>query len=196
MSDRFAYFYQPLKEFDLHRLLSEWSAVGIMPFNPSNHLLTSLSEDGLQVPTSIKGLEQLFSSPTPFGFQLWLSDDTDLSCYIRKIDANNLVEQYGLDGLYPLELKRVVDSLVTRFEKKTALQLPELFLVVDCEGYTIDLNWDSLAKVGKYESHFCPDVLGIRRSRTGDFSDCLEQNVVTEVGEYLIATKRIHVKSD
>lgn len=190
MSDRFAYFYQPLKEFDLRQLLSEWSAVGIIPFNPSNHLLTSLSEDGSQVPMSLKGLEKLFRSARPLGFQLWLSNDTDLSCRIRKIDANNLVEQYGLDGLYPLELKRVVASLVARFEKKAALQLPELFLTVDCEGYTIDVNWDSLAKVGKYQCHFCPDVLGIARSRTRDFSECLEQNVVTKVGEYLIATKK------
>src|ERR1043166_6586333 len=114
MSDRFAYFYQPLKEFDLRRLLSEWSAVGIIPFNPSNHLLTSLSEDGSQVPISLEGLEKLFSSPRPLGFQLWLSGGTGLSCRIRKIDANSLVEQYGLDGLYPLELKRVVESLVGR----------------------------------------------------------------------------------
>jgi len=196
MTDRFAYFYQPLKEFNLRRLLNEWSAVGIIAFNPSTHLLTSLSEDGSQIPTSLKGLEKLFSSPGPLGFQLWLSDDTDLSCHIRKIDANNLVEQYGLDGLYPLELKRVIDSLVARFEKKAALQLPELFLIVDCEGYTVDVTWDSLAKVGKYECHFCPDVLGIARSRTRDFSECLERNVVTEVGEYLIATKGVHVKLD
>ena len=196
MSDRFAYFYQALKEFELRRLLSEWSAVGIVPFNPSNHLLTSLSEDGSQVPMSIKGLEKLFSSPRPLGFQLWLSNDTDLSCRIKKIDANNLVEQYGLDGLYPWELKRVVDSLVARFKQKAALQLPELFLIVDCEGYTIDVNWDSLAKVGKYECHFCPDVLGIARNRTRDFSECLARNVVTKVGEYVIITKGIPEKLD
>src|SRR5215211_4779425 len=136
MSDRFAYFYQPLKEFDFRGLLSEWSAVGIIVFNPSNHLLTSLSEDGSQVPISLEELEKSFSGPRPVRFQLWLSDDTDLSCHIRKIDANNLVEQYGLDGLYPLELKRVVDSLVARFEKKAALQLPQLCLIVDCEGST------------------------------------------------------------
>jgi hypothetical protein len=189
MSNRFAYFYQPLKGFDLRRLLNEWSAVGIVSSNPSNHLMTSLSEDGSQVPTSLTELEKLFTGPRPLGFQLWLSEDTDLSCHIRKIDANNLVEQYGLDGLYPLELKRVVDSLVARFEKNAALQLPELFLIVDCEGYTIDVNWDSLAKVGKYESQFCPDVLGIARSRTPDFSECLERNVVTKIGEYLIAIR-------
>jgi hypothetical protein len=91
MSDRFAYFYQPLEQFELRRLISEWTAVGITVFNPSNHLLTSLAEDGSQVPTSVKWLEQLFSRPGPFGFQFWLSDDTDLSCHIRKIDANNLV---------------------------------------------------------------------------------------------------------
>jgi hypothetical protein len=196
MSDKFAYFYQPLKEFDLRRLLSEWSAAGISPLNPSNHLLTSLSEDGSQVPTSLNGLEKLFSSPRPLGFQLWLSDDTDLSGHIWKIDAISLVEQYGLDGLYPLELKRVVDSLVARFEKKAALQLTGLFLIVDCEGYTIDVNWDSLAKVGKYECQSCPDVLGIARSRTLDFSECLERNVVTKVGEYLIASKGTNVKLD
>jgi len=194
MSDRFANFYQSLKEFDLRRLLSEWSAVGITPFNPSNHLLTSLSEDGLQVPTSLDGLDELFRSSSPLRFQLWLSDDTDLSCHIRKIHANNVVEQYRLDGLYPLEMKRVVDNLVVRFEKKAALRLPELFLIVDCEGYTIDVNWDSLAKVGQYECHFCPDVLGVAFSRTQDFSECLERNVVSKIGEYLIATKGMHVK--
>ena len=196
MSDRFAYFYQSLNDFDLRRLLNEWSAVGITPFNPSNHLLTALSKDGLQVPTSLKGLDKLFSTSNPLGFQLWLSDDTDLSCHIRKIHANNVVEQYGLDGLYPSEMKRVVDSLVARFEKKAALRLPELFLIVDCEGYTIDVNWDSLAKVGKYECHFCPDVLGVGFSRTRDFSECLERNVVSRVGEYLIATKGMPVKLD
>jgi hypothetical protein len=36
MSDRFAYFYQPLKEFDLRRFVSEWSAAGVVLFNPSN----------------------------------------------------------------------------------------------------------------------------------------------------------------
>ena len=71
-------------------------------------------------------------------------------------------EQYGLDGLYPSQLKRVVDSLVARFEKRAAFQLPELFLIVDCEGYTIDVNWDSLAKVGKYECRFLSG--GIRNS--------------------------------
>lgn len=187
MSDRFAYFYQPLKEFDLRRLLSEWSAVGIIPFNPSNHLLTLLSEDGSQVPTSLKGLEKLFSSPRPLGFQLWLSDDTDLSCHIRKIDANNLVEQYGLDGLYPLELKRVVDSLVARFEKKAALQLPELFLIVDREGYSIDVDWDELAVAGKYEPTVCPDLLGISRERLIDFERCRANSYKsTRIGEYVI----------
>jgi hypothetical protein len=189
MTDKFAYFYQPLKEFDLRQLLAEWSAVGIMPFNPSNHLLTSLLEDGSQVPTTVNGLEKLLSSPRSLRFQLWLSDDTDLSCHIRKIDAANLVEQYGLDGLYPLELKRVVDSLVSRFEKRAALQLPELFLIVDCRGYTIDVNWESLAKGGKYECHFCPDVLGVARSRRRDFGECLERKVVSTAGEYLIATE-------
>jgi len=196
MSDRFAYFYQPLEEFDVRQLVVEWSDVGIMPFNPSNHLLTSLSEDGSQIPTSLNALEKLFSSPRPLGFQLWLSDDTDLSCHIRKLDTNSLVEQYGLDGLHPLELKKVVDTLVVRFQKKAQLQLCELFLIIDCDGYTIDVNWDSLAKVGKYEGRICPDVLGIARSRTKDFSECLERNITTKVGEYLIATKGIHVKPD
>ena len=121
-----------------------------------------LFEDGSQVPTFLKRLEELLSSRRPFRFQLWLSGDTDLSCHLRKIDANNLVEQYGLDGLYPSQLKRVVDSLVARFEKRAAFQLPELFLIVDCEGYTIDVNWDSLAKVGKYECRFLSG--GIRNS--------------------------------
>ena len=196
MSDRFAYSYQPLKEFDLRRFVSEWSAVGVTLFNPSNHLVTSLSEDGSQVQTSLRELEDLFNSSRPLTLQLWLSDDTDLSCRIRRMDDHTLVEQYGLDGLHPWELKRVVDSLVARFERKAAVQLPEVFLIVDCEGYTIDVNWDSLAKVGKYECRFCPDVLGIARSRTRDFSECLERNIVTVLGEYVIAIKKSDQKLD
>jgi hypothetical protein len=69
-------------------------------------------------------------------------------------------------------------------------------MIVDCEGYTVDVNWDSLAKVGRYEGHYCPDVLGIARSRTRDFSECLERNVVTKIGDYLIATKGIQVNPD
>lgn len=61
MSDRFAYFYQPFNEFDLGRCVSEWSAVGVTLFNPSNQLVTSLSEDGSQIRTSRKELEDWFS---------------------------------------------------------------------------------------------------------------------------------------
>ena len=193
MSDRFAYFYQPLKEFDLRRFVSEWSAVGVMLSNPSNHLLTSLSEDGSQARTSLKELEDWFNSSRPLVFQLWLSDDTDLLCRIRIIDEDTLVEQYGLDGLYPAELKSVIGTLVSKFKMKATSQVPDLFLIIDCEGYTIDLNWDLLAKAGKYEGHFCPDVLGISPSRTPDFSQCLERDRVTKAGEYLIATKATHV---
>jgi len=189
MSDRFAYFYQPLKEFNFRRCVSEWAADGVMLFNPSNHVVTSLSEDGSQVRTSLEELEDWFNSSRPLVFQLWLSDDTDLLCRIRIIDENTLVEQYGLDGLYPTELTRVIDTLVGKFKRKATSQVHDLFLIVDREGYTIDLNWDVLAKAGKYEGHFCPDVLGIRPSRTPDFSQCLERDVVTKIGEYLIAIK-------
>jgi hypothetical protein len=160
MSDRFAYFYQPFKGFDLRLFVSEWSVVGVTLFNPSNHLVTSFSEEGLQVQTSLKELEDLFYSSKSVALQLWLSDDTDLSCWIRVIDERILVEQYGLDGLYPTELKRVIGALVAKFKREATSQVHDLFLVIDVEGYTIDLNWDLLAKAGKYESHFCPDVLG------------------------------------
>jgi hypothetical protein len=189
MSDRFAYFYQPLKEFDLRLFVSEWSAAGVMLFNPSNHLVTVLSEEGLQVPTSLQELEDLFYSSRSLALQLWLSDDTDLSCRIRTIEDHTLVEQYGLDGLYPTELKLVIGALVAKFKGKATRQVHDLFLIIDCEGYMIDLNWDSLAKAGKYEGHFCPEVLGIPPSRTQDFSECLGRDVVTKIGEYLIATK-------
>src|SRR5690348_4751361 len=145
MSDRFAHFYQPLKEFDLRRLVSEWSAIGVTLFNPWNHLVTSLSEDGSQIQTSLKELEDLFLSSRPLTFQLWLSKDTDLSCRIRKIDNYTLVEQYGLDGLYPLELKKVIDSLVATFKRTAQIQVGELFLIIDTEGYTFEVDWDLLA---------------------------------------------------
>lgn len=190
MSDRFAYFYQPLKEFDFRRFVSEWSAAGVVLFNPSNHLVTSLSEDGSQVRTSLEELEDWFNRSKPLVFQLWLSDDTDLSCHIRIIDEETLVEQYGLDGLYPTELKSIIGTLVAKFKRKATRQLHDLFLIIDSEGYTIDLNWDLLAKAGKYEGHFCPDVLGISLNRASDFSQCLERDVVTQVGEYLLATKK------
>jgi hypothetical protein len=131
MSDRFAYFYQPLKEFDLPRFVSEWSAGGVMLTNPSDHLVTSLSEDGSQVQTSLKELEDWFSSSRPLVFQLWLSDDTDLLCRIRIIDEDTLVEQYGLDGLYPTELKKVIDALLARFKRKATSQVHDLFLIID-----------------------------------------------------------------
>jgi len=196
MSDRFAYFYQPLKEFDLRRCVSEWSAVGVTLFNPSNQLVTSLSEDGSQIRTSLKELEDWFNSSRTLIFQLWLSDDTDLLCRIRIIDEDILVEQYGLDGLYPTELKRVTDILVGKFTRKAISQVHDLFLIVDSEGYTIDLNWDLLAKAGRYEGNYCPDALGIPLSRRPDFDQCLERDVVTRVGEYLIAIKAIRVEME
>ncbi len=189
MSDKFGYFYQPLKEFDLRRFVSEWSDDGITLFNPSTHLVTSLSDDGSQVRTSLEKLEDLFCSSRPLLLQLWLSDDTDLSCRIRIIDEDTLVEQYGLDGLYPTELKTVIGALVAKFKRKATSRVHDLFLIIDCEGYTIDLNWDLLAKAGKYEQHFCPDVLGVSQTRTPDFSQCLERDAVTKIGEYVIATK-------
>ena len=103
--------------------------------------MTSLSEDGSQDRTSLEELEDLFYSSRPLVFQLWLSDDTDLSCRIRITDEDILVEQYGLDGLYPTELKRVSSALVSRFKRKATSQVHDLFLIIDCEGYTIDLNW-------------------------------------------------------
>jgi len=170
MSDRFAYFYQPLKEFNFRQYVSEWAADGVMLFNPSNHLVTSLSEDGSQVRTSFEELEDLFYSRRPLVLQLWLSDDTDLSCRIGIIDENTLVEQYGLDGLHSTELNTVIGALVARFKRKATSQVHNLFLIIDCEGNTIDLNWNLLSKAGKYEGHFCPDVLGISHSRSLDFS--------------------------
>jgi hypothetical protein len=189
MSDRFAYFYQPLKEFDLRRFVSEWAGAGVVLFNPSNHLVTSLSEDGSQVRTSLEELEDWFNSSKPLVFQLCLSDDTDLLCCIRIIDEETLVEQYGLDGLNPTELKSIIGTLVAKFKRKATRQVNDLFLIIDSEGYTIDLNWDLLAKAEKYEDHFCPDVLGISPTRASDFSQCLERDVVTQVGEYLIISK-------
>ena len=192
MSDKFAYFYQPLKEFDLGRFASEWSAAGVMLFNPSNHLVTSVSEDGSQFRTSLKELQDSFYTSGPLVLQLWLNDDTDLSCRIRRIEEDTLVEQYGLDGLYLTELKTVIGALIAKFKRKATSQVHDLFLIIDCEGYTIDANWDLLAKAGKYESHFCPDVLGISPTRMADFRQCLEPDNVTKVGEYLIASKEIH----
>jgi len=94
--------------------------------------------------------------------------------------------------LWGVGLRNIIPNGVTGLTKEIIAHLVECRV----KRVVLMLDRDSLAKVGKYECHFCPDVLGIARSRTRDFSECLEQNVVTKVGEYLIATKGIHVKLD
>src|SRR6266498_5014392 len=104
MSDRFAKFYQPLDEFDFRALVNYWSSEGINLRNPLTHRVSSISVDGDQVETSSELLEATVSDRLPVTFQLWLSDDTDITCRIRFLDDHRVVEEYELDGLCQNEI--------------------------------------------------------------------------------------------
>lgn len=186
MSDRFAKFYQRLDSFDFRALVHDWSFEDITLVNPLTHRVTSLSEDGDQVETSPELLEVTLSDHLQVTFQLWLSEDTDITCRIRFLDDHRVVEEYGLNGLHRNEIDRVFQVIVTKFKMK-AIEDASLFLVGDREGYTIVLNWDQLAVTGRYEERTCPEVLGIPIERSVDFSQCVDTNRATDrVGAYLI----------
>ncbi len=190
MSDRFAKFYQPLDEFDFRALVNYWSSEGINLRNPLTHRVSSISVDGDQVETSSELLEATVSDRLPVTFQLWLSDDTDITCRIRFLDDHRVVEEYELDGLCQNEIDRVLLVIVAKFKVK-AVDGGSLFLVGDCEGYTIVMNWDQLSVTGRYEERICPDVLGMPIERSVDFRQCVDTNSVSmRVGACLIITTK------
>ena len=187
MSDRFAKFYQPEDKLDFRALMNDWSAECITLQNPATRRITTISGDGDQVETSPESLEVTVSSRLPVIVQLWLSDDTDITCGIRFIGDRRVVEEYGLDGLCQDEIDRVLRVIVARFKMK-AVEVPSLFLVADREGYTIVMNWDRLSVTGRYEEQVCPDVLGIPLERLLDFEKCSDYRAV-RFGEYLILAR-------
>src|SRR5688572_9733083 len=108
MSDRFAKFYQPLVKLDLRALVNDWFSECITLQSPATNRITSISENGDQVETSPELLEVTVANRLPVIFQLWLSDDTDITCGIRFLDDHRVVEEYGLDGLCQNEMDRVL----------------------------------------------------------------------------------------
>jgi hypothetical protein len=186
MSDRFAKFYQPLDGFNFRAIVQDWCSEGATLENPTTYRVTSISEEGDQVDTSLELLDAAVSDRLPVTFQLWLSDDTDIVCGIRFLDDHRVVEEYPLDGLRQTQIDGVFEVLVTKFKMK-AVENANLFLVADREGYTIDLNWDQLSVTGRYDDT-CPDVLGIPLERLVDFEKCSDYRAV-RFGEYLILAR-------
>jgi hypothetical protein len=192
MSDRFAKVYQPLDKFDFRTLVHDWSSSECIRLrNSATHRVTSISEVGDQVDTSLELLEAAVLDRLPVTFQLWLKDDTDITCGIRFLSDYRLVEEYALDGLSQKEIDRVLQVIVARFKMK-AVEDTSLFLVADREGYTLGLNWDQLSVTGRYEDTTCPDVLGIPLERSIDFKQCGDiSNPSVRFCEYLILTKNV-----
>ncbi|HEU4769069.1 MAG TPA: hypothetical protein VFS77_16915 [Pyrinomonadaceae bacterium] len=186
MSDRFARFYQPMDRFDFLTLVDHWSTYGITLQNPHTHRVTAISVEGDQVETSPDLLKVTFSNSSPITFQLWLNEDTDVTSSIRFLSSHRVVEEYELDGLLESEMDRVLEIIVARFKLK-AVETADLFLVIDREGYTIDLDWDQLSAIGRYDERICPDVLAMPAVRSVDFRSCIKRNsVLVQVGSYLL----------
>ena len=185
MSDRFAYLYEHAKKFDLRTLVDEFSSQGISLANPANGQITALSEDGDQIAVTLDVLEAAINAHDPLTFQFWLPGHADVCSRFRYLSDDRLVEQYWLDGLSGEERKQILTALTKRFESKAA-QEDYLFLVADSEGYTFELDWDSLALAGKYEFSLCPDILGIPLVRLTDFEKCARSNTQIEIGRYIL----------
>ncbi len=185
MSDRFSYLYGPAIKFNLRALVDYFSSRGITLENPSDGRVTSLSEYGDQLETSLEILETAVANHNPVTFQFWLAGDADVCCRIRHLSSNRLVEEYSLVGLFPEEIDRILSTLIERFKSKAADE-GNLFFVADRNGYTMEVDWDELSLGGKYEFALCPDVLGIPYSRLNDFEKCLAESRTMQIGKYLI----------
>lgn len=185
MSDRFAYLYQPADNFDPLALLDSWASSGVLLKNPATGRTTLLSQDGEQVDTSVQELVVAMSSHVDLLFQLWVSADTDLCCRIRFLNDSRLVEEYSLVGLGG-SMGEIVATLLQRFKAK-ASEANNLFLVVDREGYTIEIDWERLSVIGKYEDRICPDILVFPENRATDFKSCVEADTLSvRFGKYVI----------
>lgn len=186
MRHRFAYLYGPVETFNLRDLLNDLSFNGITLSNPANGRVTALTPDGDQVDVTLDLLAAAVSSADPITFQVWMPNHADVCCRIRYLAGNRLVEEYGFVGLDQNERSHVLNALVERFSMK-AVQQQHLFFVGDPQGYSIDVDWDELAVVGKYEPKVCPDFLGIPLQRQIDFERCWANSYKsTRIGEYLI----------
>lgn len=187
MSDRFAYLYQPADNFDPLALLDGWESSGVVLKNPATGRRTSLSQDGEQVDMSVQEFVAAVSSHVDFMFQLWVTADIDLCCRIRFLNDSRLVEEYSLVGLGE-RMGGIVATLLQRFRAKAA-ESDNLFLVVDGEGYTIDLDWERLSVIGKYEDRICPDILGFPENRAADFKSCVGGDTLSDrFGKYVVQT--------
>jgi len=183
MSDRFAYLYEHANKFNLRILSDEFSSRGISLANPANGRITALSEDGDQIDITLDGLEAAITTHDPLTFQFWMPGHADVCCRFRYLSDDRLVEQYWLEGLSGEERARILTALTERFKSKAG-QEDDLFLVADSEGYTFELDWDSLSLKGKYEFSLCPNILGISLARLGDFENCGQRMIST--GQYII----------
>ena len=185
MSDRFAYLYEPAGKFNLRTLVDEFSSKGITLANPANGRITALSGDGDQIDITLDTLETAVAKHDPLTFQFWMPGHADVSCRIRNLGDNRVVEEYSLVGLNPEERDRVLSALTERFKSKAA-QEDYLFFVADREGYTFELDWDELSIEGKYEFVLCPDVIGTPLVRLPDFEKCAKSNTTIRTGKYII----------
>lgn len=186
MSDRFAKFYQSEDGFKFRALVHDWCSEGATLENPATYRVTSISEEGDQVETSLELLEAAVSDRLPTIFQLWLNDSIDIVCDIRFLSDQRVVVHYPLDGLRQNEIDRVFEVLVAKFKMK-AVEDASLFLVADREGYTIVMNWDQLSVTGRYQDRICPDILGMPFERLVDFERCSDSyQSAVRVGEYVI----------
>lgn len=186
MMHRFAYLYALVDRFDLRALLNDLSLNGITLSNPANGRITVLTTNGDQVDFTLEMLIAAVSSRDPITFQLWMPDHADICCRIRYLGDNRLVEEYDFVGLQQHERGHVIKVLGERFSLK-AQQEDHLFFVGDSEGYSIDVNWDELALVGRYEPKLCPNILGVPLQRLIDFDRCRANSYeCTQIGKYLI----------
>ena len=133
------------------------------------------------------------SNGIPVTFQLWLSDDSDMTCGIRCLGDDRVVEEYGLDGLCQNEIDKVLQVIVARFKLK-AVEPASQFLVADRKGYTIGINWDQLSIPGRYEEPGCADILGFPLERLVDFEKCRDiYHAAVRCGAYLILARHAKI---
>lgn len=163
MSRGYCYIAECTDGLNLRELTNSLGRIGVGLVNPTNRVITRLSDEGDQIPTTEAELTRLLSRSRTLTFQLWFRNDVDLCCSYRRLSERVCVHAYSLDGKNQ-EHRHLLKLWAGDYFRESALRNNAILLVFDSSEVAAQFDWDSFVLNGGTLPDMWPDVLGLLSS--------------------------------
>ena len=137
--------------------------IGVRLVNPSNGVVTRLSEVGDQIVTTREEIADLLAGQSSLTVQFWFDAGVDLCGSYRRLPEGVCVHAYSLDGKDP-DQRRLLEKWTADYFRMHALRNTALLAVFDSTEVTGKFDWDSFIANGGGLPGAWPELLGLRSS--------------------------------